>query len=218
MNRAASYPRGDIVPSTRWLSLRCAHTHQQFAGPKPDLALPRRDAASHGCFPCGCQASWPWGHCPGPPASHSPTSLPQTALGSKETPQSLSPRRGPAGLGEPAEQEPRAARGRSPMPCHHCSPGVWCVAVLCLCSGAAPAPRCASCRWGWAGDTRTMSATAQQPSRHPTPPNPTSGQTCETPQNWGPSPHPSSSTAESGVTTGLGSPQLQEPQIPASQL
>lgn len=84
------------------------------------------------------------------------------------------------------ELQPELPSPRFPAPGRlcHCSPGVWCVAVLCLCSGAAPAPRCASCQWGWAGDTKDNVSAARSPPNTPQP-DPTSGQICQTPQKQG---------------------------------
>lgn len=145
-----------------------------------------------------CQAAWHKEHCLGPPASHRPRPAGRKPShrqhwGKKDAPVPASIQR-PCWAPWDCGTETRAVHDGGPVlqlgQCHH-SPGVWCVAVLCLCSVAAPAPRCASCQWGWAGDmTRTTSATAQQSYHRPTPPDPISDQTCRIPQNWGPIPVP----------------------------
>lgn len=112
----------------------------------------------------------------------------------------------PAPLGSAAGTRPHCQRrgcGEALRKAELRSPGVWCVAVLCLCSGAAPAPRCASCRWGWAGGT--MSTTSAVP---------TCGQGTKQPPNPNPQPQPPPHLLPtSGLTPPAMKRWLQEPQV-----
>jgi len=185
VNRAASFSHGDAALGT----LSLAQGGSACAVPTPASAKPCSLPAEAQAWrspamlqpptaasPRSCRAAWPQGRCPGPPASHRPRpagrkSSRRQCWGKKDAP---GPAPGPAPVQRPCwalwGSRPGCAWPRCRAPPGRCrrSPGVWCVAVLCLCSGAAPAPRCASCRWGWAGDTtRTTSATAQQPCQPP---------------------------------------------------
>lgn len=209
-NRAASYPCGDIVPSTKRLSLCGAHTHQQFAWRFPAVTQPPTP------LPPLLPGQLALGTLPGSPRQPQPQPLPQTALGSEGTPQCLSPCRGPAGLGESAEQEPRALASLL----------TWCLVCGCALSlfgGCTCTSLCiVPMGVGWGHDKDKVShGTAALPPPRASPSNlwPNKRNTPELeplPAPQQPQAGCVSPTAESGVTTGLGSPQLQEPPIPAT--